>query len=154
MEDLMFIPKNIDKRAKDLEIIKAKELKDYEAFIKEFQHNLKLMKGKTSNDLDLINPQEQLFIDLIKDCQIKLDQTEYPFCIFLMKNESLFKDDKWMFKYKWKNDEFWCHYDLVWLVFESKFDMRYYIWKDFISNTLEKHFKFRPSTTFAVTRCF
>jgi hypothetical protein len=131
-----FVPKNIEKRAKDLEIIQAKELKEYEAFVKDFEHNLELMKDKKSDD-----PQEQLFIDLIKDCSIKTDQEKYPFQILL------FKDDKWMFKYKWKIDEFLCQYDRVWKFFKSKFNISYQNWKDFIKDMLEKYFKFRPSTT-------
>ena len=128
--------KNIEKRAKDLEIIQAKELKEYEAFVKEFQHNLALLKDKTSND-----PMEQLFIDLIKDTEIKLDQTAYPFSIFLLQN------NKWMFEYDWKNDKFWCHYDRIWSVFKSKFNIQHQNWKDFIIDMVEEHFKFRPSTT-------
>jgi hypothetical protein len=133
----MFIPKNIEKRDKDLEIIKFKELQKFETFVKEFQHNLALLKDKTS-----IDPQEQQFIDLIKDCSIKTDQEKYPFSIFLI------QDDKYMFYYNWKNDIFWCQYDRIWSVFESKFNISYQNWKDFISNMVEKHFKFRPSATF------
>ena len=136
-----FVPRNIDKRAKDLEIIQSKELKEYKAFIKEFQHNLSLIKDKTSNDPDLINPQEQLFIDFIKDCTIKLDQVKYPFIIFLI------QDDKYMFYYDWKNDKFWCHYDRIFSVFESKFNIEYQNWRDFMLDMVKEHFKFRPSTT-------
>ena len=137
----MFIPRNIDKRSKNLEIIQAKELKEYQDFVKEFQHNLSLIKDKTSND-----PKEQLFIDLIKNCEIKLYQEKYPFRIILFQN-----DNKWMFEYNWKDDEFWCHYDHIWKVFESKFNISYETWKDFILNTVEKHFKFRPSITASVS---
>ena len=61
----MFTPRNINQRIKDYEIIKAKELNKYEDFFKEFEDNLKDIQNKTSSDL-----KEQLFIDLIKDCQI------------------------------------------------------------------------------------
>lgn len=132
----MFIPRNIEKRSKELEIIKFKELKDYETFIKDFQYNLDLIKDKTSD-----NPKEQFFINLIKNSSIKLDQTEYPFDIFLIENDKLF------FYYIWKSSILWCSNDLI-LVIESKFNNQYETWQDFIKNMLEKHFKFRPSIIF------
>ena len=135
----MFIPKNIDKRAEDLKKIQVKDLKEYDVFVKGFKQNLDLMKDKTSD-----GPKEQLFIDLIQDCDIKLDQNEYPFRIFL------FKNDKYMFEYDWKIDEFYCSYDSIWKVFESKFNMSYQEWQHFISDQIETYFKFRPSTTFAL----
>ena len=132
-----FIPKNINKRVEDLKRIQAKELKEYEEFVKEFQKNLDLMKDKTSDD-----PKEQLFIDIIQDYVIKNDRVEYPFRIYL------FKNDEYMFEYDWKNDTLWCSYDRVWSVFASKFNMSYETCKRFITDQIETYFKFRPSTTF------
>ena len=74
----MFIPKNIDKRAEDLKRIQAKELQDYEKIINDFQKNLKNIKNIKSED-----SKEQLFIDFIQDCDIKLNQHKYPFIIFI-----------------------------------------------------------------------
>ena len=132
----MFIPKNIDKRAEDLKKIQAKELLDYVKFLKEFQQNLALLKGKTS-----IDEKEQLFIDLIQGCDIKLDQYKHHFIIFI------FKNDEFMFEYYWKNDEVCCAYDNIWSIFKSKFNMSYKELNIFITDQIETHFKFRPSTT-------
>ena len=132
-----FVPKNIDKRAEDLKKIQAKELQDYEDFIKKFSKDLSLIKNIKSED-----PKEQLFIDLIQDCDIRLDQTEYTFRIFM------FKDDQYMFEYDWKNSFLWCSYDRVWTIFfsKSKYNMSYQSLQQFISDQLEIHFKFRPFT--------
>ena len=131
-----FVPKNIDKRSEDLKKIQAKELQDYENFVKEFSKNLSLIQSKKS-----VDEKEQLFIDFIQDCVIKLDQNEYPFSIFM------FKKDKYMFEYDWKNDTLWCSYDRVWSLFESKYKMSYQSLQQFIADQIETYFKFRPSTT-------
>ena len=133
----MFVPKNINKRADDLKRIQAKDLKEYEEFIKEFQQNLDLMKDKTSDD-----PKEQLFIDIIQDYVIKNDRVEYPFRIYL------FKNDEYMFEYDWKNDTLYCSYHKVWSVFRDIFAMSYETWQQFITDRVETYFKFRPYTTF------
>jgi hypothetical protein len=125
-----FVPKNTDKRSKDKEKI-------YETFVKEFSINLEKIKTKTSND-----PIEQLFIDLIKDCQIKLDQQKNPFRMYL------FYDDKYMFDYNFEKEFFWCHYDRVWSVFNSKFKIQYEAFEEFISDMVEKYFNFRPYSSF------
>ena len=131
-----FMPKNIDKRAEDLKRIQAKELLDYEEFIKEFQQNLKNIKNIKSED-----SKEQLFIDLIQDCDIKTDIVEYPFIIFL------FKGDKFMFEYNWKIDKIYYSYNRFWSVFESKLNMSYDTWQRFMTDQVETHFNFRPFTT-------
>ena len=130
-----FVPKNIDKRAENLKRIQAKELQDYEEFVKEFKKNLDLMKDKTSD-----GPKEQLFIDLIQDCVIQTDQEKDPFRIFL------FKDGQYMFEYDYKTDYLWCSYDGVFAVFISKFNISYHEWQQFITDQIETYFKFRPST--------
>ena len=132
-----FVPKNIDKRAEDLKKMQAKDLKEYEEFVKEFSKNLSLIQGKTS-----VDEKEQLFIYLIKDCKIKLDQQNNPFIIFM------FKDDEYMFEYDWKNDALWCSYDRVWSFFIDKFNMSYETWAQFIADQIEIHFNFRPSITY------
>ena len=129
------MPKNIDKRAEDLKIIQAKDLKEYEKFVKEFQQNLDLMKDKTSDD-----PKEQLFIDLIQGCDIKSYQYNQLY-IFM------FKDDEYMFEYDWKNDALWCSNARVFSVFRDTFKMNYQECQHFISDQVETLFKFRPSTT-------
>ena len=135
----MFVPKNIDKRACDLKRIQAKELQDYEDFVKEFSKNLTAIQDKK-----FINEKEQLFIDLIQECEIKTDQQKDPFRIYL------FKDDEFMFEYDWKNDILYCSNDRVWSVFVSKFNMSYETWKRFIADQVETHFNFRPSTTISI----
>ena len=132
----MFIPKNINKRVENLKKMQAKELLDYEKFIKEFSKNLTTIQGKTS-----VDEKEQLFIDLIQNCVIKTYQIEYPFKIYL------FKDDEFMFQYDWKNDTFWYSYDRVWSVFRDTFKICYQECQRFIADQVEIHFKFRPSTT-------
>lgn len=136
-----FIPKNIEKRTKDFEIKHAKDLKEFEAFIKEFRHNLSLMKDKKSED-----HMEQLFIDLIKDCSIKLDQEKYPFQILL------FQDDIWMFEYNWKHYIFLYHSNKVWSVFKSKFNIDYQTHNQFIKNMIKKHFKIKTHATSLATK--
>ncbi|RTK92893.1 MAG: hypothetical protein EKK64_11150 [Neisseriaceae bacterium] len=133
-----FIPRNIEQRIKDLKVIKAKELQDYNIFLEEFSYNLSLIKDKVSDYPNLINPQEQLFIKLIKDTKIELDQKKYPFKICLLQN------DKWMFHYDWKNDVFRYNNDSVFSSFNTKFSIQHNDFKRFISFMLEKHFKFKP----------
>ena len=131
-----FVPKNIDKRSEDLKRMQAKELIDYEVFIKEFSKNLSLIQGKTS-----VDEKEQLFINLIKDCDIKLYQQNNPFSIFLL------KDDAYMFQYDWKNDILWCSNARVWTVFKGTFKMDYQQYQHFIADQIDTYFNFRPSTT-------
>ena len=69
--------KNIDKRDKDLELIKAKELKRYEVFVKEFQHKLDMLKNSD------VLANDSIFMSLIKNCNLKLDQQKFPFILFL-----------------------------------------------------------------------
>lgn len=125
----MFVPRNIDKRAKDLEIIQAKMLTQFNAFVKDFQNKLSLLKDKIYTD-----PKEQYFINLIKDCQIKLDQAEYPFTMFL------FQDNNYMFNYNWQDNFFSCHCYKVLSDFESKFNITNHFSRQFIKDMLEKHF--------------
>lgn len=140
MENIVFIPKNIEKRAKDLAIMQAKELAEFEIFSTEFQKNLAFIKDndkyKKYEDI-----KEQFFIDLMKNCLIKTDQDKYPFLIFL------FKDGDYMFQYNWKNGIFWCSLNRAWTVFEQRFQMSYEEQQQFILDQVETHYKFRPSTT-------
>ena len=137
-----FVPKNIDKRAEDLKRIQAKDLKEYDVFVKEFQQNLKNVKYKTS-----VDKKEQLFIDMIKDCDIKLDQNKYPFNILLFKDDSkLSCETKVMFEYDWKNETLWYSHSRVWSVFRDNFKMDYQQYQHFITDQIETHFNFRPST--------
>ena len=132
----MFTPKNINKRVEDLKIIQAKELQDYKEFVKEFSNNLSLIQGKTSDD-----EKEQLFIDLIQECEIKTDQQKYHFGILLVSGVT-----NVIFKYDWKNNILYCSNDRVWSVFAFKFKMPYEAWQCFITDQVETHFKFRHST--------
>ncbi len=129
---LTFVPKNLEKRAKDLEIIKAKELADYDNFMTSFQKNLTAMKGVISND-----PKEQLFIDLMEDCHIKADQDKHPFYIIISKGT------EYVFQYNWKNGYFYCSFNRVWSVFKPRFQMSYKDWQQFITDQVERHFKFQ-----------
>lgn len=130
-----FVPKNIEKREKELELKNAKELADYNTFLINFKDNFEAIKDKKSND-----PMEQSFIDLIKDCEIKLDQKVYSFQIFLM------KDNKYMCEYDWKYDKFLYSYDNIWSVFESRFNISRQDYLQFIKNRVEAHFKLKTST--------
>ncbi len=42
---ICFVPKNLEKRAKDFELMQAKELINYENFLTTVQHNLKTLKS-------------------------------------------------------------------------------------------------------------
>ena len=127
-----FVPKNLDKRSEDLKKMQAKELQElqeYENFVMEFSKNLAILKGKTSKD-----EVQQIFIDLFKGCDIKIDHIEYPFMLFL------FKDGKYMFQYDWKNDYFWCSRANVLSMFETKFEMSYQDFAMFITSQIEIYF--------------
>ena len=130
-----FVPKNIDKRAEDLKKMQAKDLKEYDEFVKKLSKNLTAIQDKKS-----VDGKEQLFIDIIKNNIIKNDVKEYPFRIFLL------KDDKYMFEYDWKTEFLMCSYNRVWEVFESKFNMSYQEWQQFMTDQIETHFKFKPYT--------
>lgn len=129
----MFTPRNINQRIKDYEIIKAKELNKYEDFFKEFEDNLKDIQNKTSSDL-----KEQLFIDLIKDCQIiKYQHETIKFRILLKNNGNT------IFLYDYKFDWFLYSEKFVWYVFKSKFNIQHEDFIKFLMGVLDKYF-FKP----------
>jgi hypothetical protein len=63
----VFVPRNINKRDKELELIKDEKIKNFKLFLSEFKYNLKAIKNQKSDDY-----LEQSFIDLINNCDIKL----------------------------------------------------------------------------------
>ena len=131
----MFIPKNINKRAEDLKRIQAKELADYEEFLKEFTNDLNDIKTKTSKGLE-----EQTFIDLIKNCTIKRDQTKYPYRIFLFNAN----ENKFLFEYDFKHRFLWYTENIIRDIVKYKFNMSIQPYHEFIVEQFRKFFKIMP----------
>ena len=93
--------------------------------------------------IDLNNPlyeaMDDLFIEILCDCYIvKLD--EYPDSLFYKKN------DKTIMEQDLKNKDFWFHYNGIWSVFESSFDLNYQQTQDFLRSMLEVHLNLRGYT--------
>ena len=83
---------------------------------------------------------ETAFKELLNYVKPKVDNKKYPNIIFY------FKDDKFYFEYDTKNGYFYCNYDKVWSVFETKYSMRYNEIQLFIKDMVRKHFKFKGVT--------
>lgn len=130
----MFIPRNLDTRAEDLKAIQSKELQKFETFATEFSNNLKILQNKNPGDTA-----EQLFVDLLKNCQLKIHSKEYQFTIFIVSDGAIFN----IFKYYWKNDWFECYYSFIWAIFKFEFKIPYDDRKLFIANMVQKYFKFK-----------
>jgi len=109
-----------------------------------------------------MDEKEKLFLDLIDGFEWKLDLNEYPNSLFAFKNDDclfeIYNGDglnqkKIIANYRFgleqdfKNAAFWFHYDKIWSVFESKFDMKYNDIQSFMKGMVEKHFKIRGITT-------
>jgi hypothetical protein len=78
-----FIPKNIDKRIKDLEIIQAKKLQEYEKFLQDLEKNF--AKFKDSN-IELRSNKDRFLYDILLNSKIVHNQDKYPFEVFFIQD--------------------------------------------------------------------
>ena len=78
---------------------------------------------------------ENLFLELVVDLKIKIDEKKYPNCVYL------FKNDEFYFHFNLKNSSFYVAYDKIWSIFQSKFQLNYSDIQSFMKYMLEKHFK-------------
>ncbi len=125
MQELTFIPKNLEQRAKDFASMQAKKLAEFEIFLKllqvEFFQGLKGVK--------LADSTEQLFIDIMLNCRIEI----HDFCVRFYQHKDL------IFVYDWKYENLDC-----WIVFEVDHKMSDVARKQFKKDFVEKFFKFKP----------
>lgn len=128
-----FIPKNLDQRKEKMRLIKEKELKELNEMVSKLSNIISTFK-----DLKIDDEKEQLFIRKFINCQIKIDNDEYPNEIFFFDNK-----DKYLASYDSKNQEFWISYENIWFLFERVKDQVKA--KDWI----EKYFKLRSTVTIA-----
>mgnify|MGYP001591996186 CR=1 FL=1 len=133
---MTFVPKNIDTRATELAKIEAKKLQQFCDFLNQFGPALMAAQHIVKAD-----PKEQLFIDLLQGLTIKVDLIGHPYKIYML------NEQQYMFEYDWQHNIFYCHYDRVWSLFETNYDIDYQSVHKFILNQVEKQFFFRPSTT-------
>lgn len=78
---------------------------------------------------------EQIFLDIIEGCTIKIDKDRYPDSIFL------FKGDDWMFEIE--DSTVWCRWSTVWNKISIAIYGDYGATQAFIRRQLEQHFKMR-----------
>jgi len=97
---------------------------------KEFIKNLK--KGR-------IKPEERWFIDILYDLKGYISD-KYPDSIFYKKNNEI------LFKYDSKTGYFYCDYDDIWLIFQSKYHINYKQISELIKDKVEEHLKLKNVT--------
>ena len=81
---------------------------------------------------------EQVFLDIIDGCTIKIDKLKYPNSIFL------FKGDDWMFEIE--NSNIWCRLDKVWERISEAISGDYQATLAFLKMQLDQHFKMKGVT--------
>ena len=105
-----FIPKNIEKRFKDLEKnnalilakeekIKALKLAEFQKLVKDFTDKFEILKTANSENFD-----EQFFLDFLKDCHIFVHTRTNRIYIDNVNNEHLFE-----YEYVRGLHHFWMH---------------------------------------------
>ena len=77
---------------------------------------------------------EIFFLSFLDGCKILTDR-HYPNYIFYH------KDGKILFQQEFKNKYFYVRHDLIWLVFEQKYNLKYTQIQALIKNILETHLK-------------
>lgn len=128
-----FVPRNIDKRSKQLEVIQTKKLAEYHNFLKNFTSNLHTIK---LTHFDLEDLKQQFFVYLFKNCHIITNQHLRPFEIFLKHK------DKYVFIYNWPYTES-SFTNNIYEYFKYKFSMTHHECQEFFQIQIEKHFKIK-----------
>lgn len=77
-----------------------------------------------------------MFLDIIScGLVVKIDYKKFPDSFFL------FRDETCLFEYNKMNKYFWCSYEHVWSILQSRYSLSYHNIADFIRDMAEKHFK-------------
>ena len=84
---------------------------------------------------------KEYFIEFLKSLTIKLD-SKYPDYIFYLNNKN-----KIVIKYNKKFNTAWLDYYKIWLVFETKYHLKYQEIKELTGTMLEQHLKLKGVTT-------
>ncbi len=79
------------------------------------------------------------FLSFLEGCEIKISD-KYQDFVFYVKNDLI------LFQQELKNRYFWVKYDLIWSVFESKYELNYAETQLFIKDILETHIKLEGYT--------
>lgn len=87
------------------------------------------------------NPKDALFLSIIDGYEIKVSK-EYPENIFYTKN------DKVLINYNFISKYVLINYDLIWSVFESKFDLKFQETIDILTIMLLTHLELKGTTPF------
>ncbi|RTK94539.1 MAG: hypothetical protein EKK64_08295 [Neisseriaceae bacterium] len=134
---MTFIPRNIKKRAKDYQLIKAKQQTEFETFL------LKIPVLEALQNVKTEDPMEQLFLSLMVGSDIKINVEAL--------NLQILKDGNFLFQYDWQENILWFNYAKTYANFYDKFKMSAMGWNSFIRNQIEKYYNFRP---ISIADCF
>jgi hypothetical protein len=85
---------------------------------------------------------EQLFKSLLNGLEIEIDD-DHPKSLFYKKNSKVFFQ---LFRGS-KKTYFICDYNLVWSIFEKKYNLNFYEIQEFINRMVEKHLKMSKVTS-------
>lgn len=125
-----FVPKNLEKREKDLAAKIAKEILAFQPMIDDFHVSLGDLQG-----LEVKDPLEQLFVDQFKYLKILTDQRAFPWTIFLSLDERI------LFAYYFQDNSFRVYYNIFnefRKIIKNKGD-------DAIVNYMFKYFNLKPT---------
>lgn len=76
---------------------------------------------------------EDLFLSLMEDLEIKIDQEKYPNYIFY------FFGEENIFQHNLKNGNFYCSYKSYWSIFEKKHNLNYFETQLFTKKMMEEY---------------
>jgi hypothetical protein len=113
--------------------MKAEEkIQKLESQIKELEDQIKTLKKESM---------EQWFKSLLHGLQIEIDDSN-PDSVFYK------KDGKQFFELYQDSEKtyFYCNYDLVWAIFNNKYNLNYDETQSFIRNMIEQHLKLNKVT--------
>lgn len=127
------ILRNADALAKEAESLR-KEIEINEAKIKAIIDREQMLRKEAAE----YSSPEQVFLDIIDGCTIKIDKDRFPNSIFL------FKGDEWMFEIE--KSTVWCRWDKVWDKISVAISGDYAATQAFIRGLLEQHFKMKGVT--------
>ena len=96
------------------------------------------METKKTNEQQNFEAAEKLFLELTAGMKI-CEQEKYP--------DSFYWEDKnGEIIFQKENMNLWCHYDKIWNKFYPFFDDKYLQIRDFISDMMKKHYKWKGLT--------
>ena len=121
-----FVPKNIQKRALDLEIKNAKEKAEFEKFSKVFQKNVDILQHLQVEDI-----REQIFINLFQNVKIIVNNNDFNLTVKLKKERIKNQGLSNIIQYDYKHDIIYLNIDIFENLYSIKDNLEHYISKYF-----------------------